>query len=99
MVVNFNMPKSIDDYVHRICRAGCAGNMGNVTSFFTPKDGKITEDLENLLVEARQMMVIAFITFNSSLVPLFEGLTIGILQGMGIYILTSNRVVCTYLTS
>jgi len=33
MVVKFNMPKLIDDYVHRICRAGCAGNKGSATSF------------------------------------------------------------------
>jgi len=33
MVVKFNMPRLIDDYVHRICRAGCSGNKGSATSF------------------------------------------------------------------
>ena len=56
MVVSFDMPKSIDDYVHRICRAGCSGNEGSAISFFTHthKDAKIAHDLTNLLAEARQ---------------------------------------------
>lgn len=33
-VVNFDIPKSIDDYVHRIGRTGRVGNVGKATSFF-----------------------------------------------------------------
>ena len=54
MVVSIDMPKSIDDYVHRICRAGCAGNEGIVVSFVTRKDAKIAHDLMNYLAEVRQ---------------------------------------------
>jgi hypothetical protein len=43
MVVNYDMPNSIDDYVHRIGRTGRAGNDGNATSFITPKDAKIAK--------------------------------------------------------
>jgi ATP-dependent RNA helicase DDX3X len=32
-VVNFDMPNTIDDYVHRIGRTGRAGNTGNAWSF------------------------------------------------------------------
>ena len=54
MVINYDMPNSIDDYVHRIGRTGRAGNNGNATSFVTPKDAKICKDLEKVLVDARQ---------------------------------------------
>ena len=54
MVVNYDMPNSIDDYVHRIGRTGRAGNDGNATSFVTTKDCKIAKDLEKILVDARQ---------------------------------------------
>jgi hypothetical protein len=34
-VINFDLPKDIDDYVHRIGRTGRAGNHGIATAFFT----------------------------------------------------------------
>lgn len=33
-VINFDIPKGIDDYVHRIGRTGRVGNVGKATSFF-----------------------------------------------------------------
>ncbi len=33
-VINYDMPKSIDEYVHRIGRTGRVGNIGRATSFF-----------------------------------------------------------------
>lgn len=36
-VVNYDIPKSIDDYVHRIGRTGRVGNVGKATSFFDPE--------------------------------------------------------------
>lgn len=33
-VINYDIPKSIDDYVHRIGRTGRVGNVGKATSFF-----------------------------------------------------------------
>ena len=35
-VVNYDLPKSIDEYVHRIGRTGRLGNTGRATSFMTP---------------------------------------------------------------
>lgn len=35
-VINYDMPKSIDEYVHRIGRTGRVGNKGKSTSFFEP---------------------------------------------------------------
>lgn len=36
-VVNYDIPKSIDDYVHRIGRTGRVGNVGKASSFFDPE--------------------------------------------------------------
>lgn len=36
-VVNFDMPSSIDEYVHRIGRTGRCGNTGRAVSFFNPE--------------------------------------------------------------
>lgn len=33
-VINFDLPKGIDDYVHRIGRTGRVGNKGKATSFY-----------------------------------------------------------------
>ena len=54
MVVNYDMPNSIDDYVHRIGRTGRAGNDGSATSFVTKEDAKICKDLVKILVDSRQ---------------------------------------------
>ena len=35
-VVNYDMPKDIDEYVHRIGRTGRVGNTGKATTFFDP---------------------------------------------------------------
>lgn len=34
-VVNYDLPSSIDEYVHRIGRTGRCGNLGKATSFFS----------------------------------------------------------------
>ena len=45
-VINFDLPNSIDDYVHRIGRTGRAGKKGVATALFDPsKDSKIAGDL------------------------------------------------------
>ena len=33
-VINYDLPKEIDEYVHRIGRTGRVGNTGKATSFF-----------------------------------------------------------------
>jgi superfamily II DNA/RNA helicase len=37
-VINYDLPKDIDDYVHRIGRTGRAGKKGLATAFFTDDD-------------------------------------------------------------
>lgn len=45
-VVNYDIPKGIDDYVHRIGRTGRVGNVGKATSFFEPE--QVLNSLFNL---------------------------------------------------
>jgi len=53
-VVNYDMPKNIDDYVHRIGRTGRAGNTGLTTGFVTDEDTSLAPELLDLLKEADQ---------------------------------------------
>ena len=36
-VINYDLPSSIDEYVHRIGRTGRCGNLGKATSFYDPE--------------------------------------------------------------
>ena len=49
MVVNYDMPNQIEDYVHRIGRTGRAGNDGSASAFITPKDARLAKDLCKIL--------------------------------------------------
>ncbi|XP_051785550.1 probable ATP-dependent RNA helicase DDX4 [Erpetoichthys calabaricus] len=54
-VVNFDLPNSIDEYVHRIGRTGRCGNTGRAVSFFDLKcDIPIVRSLVKVLSDARQ---------------------------------------------
>jgi len=54
-VVNYDLPKSIDEYVHRIGRTGRLGNTGRATSFYDgQQDSGIAHDLVRILAEAQQ---------------------------------------------
>lgn len=51
-VINYDFPKAIDDYVHRIGRTGRAGDKGTSISFIDPDDdGKIVRDLIQILTD------------------------------------------------
>eukprot|EP00483_Globobulimina_turgida_P010129 UN10148 len=54
MVVNYDFPQNIEDYVHRIGRTGRCGNKGIAVSFFTRNDCKRAAKLINILKEAKQ---------------------------------------------
>ena len=53
-MVNYDMPGSIEDYIHRIGRTGRAGEKGTALSFFTAKNGKVARELVKILSEAKQ---------------------------------------------
>ena len=54
-VVNFDLPRLLDQYVHRIGRTGRAGSTGLAVSFFFPRDDqKIAKKLIKCMKEAGQ---------------------------------------------
>jgi len=54
-VINFDMPKDIETYVHRIGRTGRAGKTGIATTFINKSvDERLLLDLKHLLREAKQ---------------------------------------------
>lgn len=53
-VINFDLPRGIDDYVHRIGRTGRAGKSGVATAFFSDKNIPIAKPLVELMQEAKQ---------------------------------------------
>ncbi len=48
-VVNFDLPQSPEDYIHRIGRTGRAGRSGRAISFCHPADRPLLRDIERLL--------------------------------------------------
>ncbi len=49
MVVNFDLPTSPEDYVHRIGRTGRAGEGGRAVSFMMPDQRRDLQDIERLI--------------------------------------------------
>ncbi|XP_060047037.1 probable ATP-dependent RNA helicase DDX4 isoform X5 [Erinaceus europaeus] len=78
-VINFDLPSTIDEYVHRIGRTGRCGNTGRAISFFDPEsDSHLAQPLVKVLSDAQQdvpawLEEIAFSTY----VPGFSGSTRG----------------------
>lgn len=54
VVVNYDFPTGIEDYVHRIGRTGRAGATGVAYSFFNDQDSKYASDLVKILEGANQ---------------------------------------------
>jgi ATP-dependent RNA helicase DDX41 len=54
-VINFDFPKEIENYVHRIGRTGRSGKTGVATTFINKNvDERLLLDLKHLLIEAKQ---------------------------------------------
>ena len=55
-MVNFDFPRNIEEYVHRVGRTGRAGKTGTAISFMERKGGdwKNAKELIEILTEARQ---------------------------------------------
>eukprot|EP00198_Chlamydomonas_reinhardtii_P000687 XP_001690022.1 DEAD-box RNA helicase [Chlamydomonas reinhardtii] len=54
VVVNYDMPKTAEDYVHRIGRTGRAGATGTAYSFFTNGDARLARQVVDVMQEAGQ---------------------------------------------
>jgi len=54
-VINFDLPKEVDEYVHRIGRTGRVGNTGHAISFYDGEaDYALAKDLVKILKDASQ---------------------------------------------
>ncbi|XP_074598250.1 ATP-dependent RNA helicase vasa-like [Brevipalpus obovatus] len=56
-VINYDLPKEIDDYIHRIGRTGRVGKSGRATSFYDPgrnEDKKLAEEIVRVMEAALQ---------------------------------------------
>ncbi|XKL61146.1 hypothetical protein PGB90_008203 [Kerria lacca] len=54
-VINYDLPKDIDEYVHRIGRTGRLGNEGKATSFYdSSRDRNLAANLVKILEQAKQ---------------------------------------------
>jgi len=54
-VINYDLPQTIDNYVHRIGRTGRCGNTGTAISFVSSKENRnVIRELNILLKEAKQ---------------------------------------------
>jgi ATP-dependent RNA helicase DDX5/DBP2 len=54
IVINFDMPNQVEDYIHRIGRTGRAGAKGIAVSFFTDKHARLAKELVRILQDASQ---------------------------------------------
>ena len=56
IVVNYDMPSNIEDYVHRIGRTGRAGDKGLAIAFMTDQDKSVSRGLVKVLERCDQEM-------------------------------------------
>ncbi|WP_019936522.1 DEAD/DEAH box helicase [Bordetella sp. FB-8] len=48
-VINYDLPRNAEDYVHRIGRTGRAGAKGEAISLFAPEEERYLQDIESLI--------------------------------------------------
>ena len=53
-VINYDMPGTAEDYVHRIGRCGRAGATGVAYAMFTTSNARLGKQLVSILEEAQQ---------------------------------------------
>lgn len=61
-VINLDLPKTMEDYVHRIGRTGRAGSTGQATSFYTDRDMFLVAHIKKALADAEAGNSVSFAT-------------------------------------
>ena len=54
LVINFDVPNHLEDYVHRVGRTGRAGNTGTAVTYITPEQQRYSYDLVKALEQSDQ---------------------------------------------
>lgn len=57
LVINYDMAKTIDDYVHRVGRTGRAGSSGTAITFLTTEDSELFYDLRVQLQKSAKSII------------------------------------------
>jgi ATP-dependent RNA helicase DDX5/DBP2 len=61
-VINLDLPRTFEDYVHRIGRTGRAGTTGKATSFWTERDSFLVTQIKKALSDLESGNTFAFAT-------------------------------------
>ena len=64
LVINYDLPSTPEDYVHRIGRTGRAGQTGLAISFATPDQGKEIRNIESLIKKSIKLIELAQLEFT-----------------------------------
>lgn len=56
LVINYDFPMTIEDYVHRVGRTGRAGETGTAITFFSRANARMAKDLIMVLKESKQVV-------------------------------------------
>ncbi|KAB5530243.1 hypothetical protein DKX38_020324 [Salix brachista] len=65
-VINLDLPKTMEDYVHRIGRTGRAGLTGQATSFYTDQDLFLVAKIKKAIADVESGNTVAFATGKSA---------------------------------
>lgn len=58
--MNYDFPRNIEEFVHRVGRTGRAGKFGESISYFTRADWGQAKELITILEEAQQVCLFVF---------------------------------------
>tara|TARA_B110000977_G_scaffold185053_1_gene249485 strand:+ start:29058 stop:32429 length:3372 start_codon:yes stop_codon:yes gene_type:complete len=56
LVINYDTPNHLEDYVHRVGRTGRAGNKGTAVTFISEEEEKFAPDLCKAMIDAKQVV-------------------------------------------